>query len=634
MIGLPSMRMLAGLLILATFLAWCSASQAQTAQEKAALILFKSGKEKFKKGDLQGALPDLERAFNIVPADKRIYVQYYLALTYERTGNCEKARPLLESLKGRVEGPQEDARKEAMARCLLDQVETLTRNGDCDQANRILESVPHPVSHEIDARRESLFGGCEVAVARTLMEKGQCKKALAVLEAPTTRFSASNEAAAQEIARRCRRVIVGFDNKTAVQKAAWILVESAISLMDSGKPDKAIPKLVKALKVYDEPHIHKHAARAFFQVFDCPRAVQNAARAADALPEFREEAGRIEAWCETFYIPPDAPIHRPTRKLLMGRYMEAWVVGTRDRAESLSRLIATLDTWDNPKVRLYIGRELVRQRRYADALKMLEPLRGKLPDRQWDVNNMIELARFGVADLNPQEDKAALFERWKKAEGLLEQGKYDEAEKLLVTVSHNPFVARTMARIHAHEGDCRAQETDLSWLTGDFEDKAFEQKAKAECADVEGRRKAEQARRERELEEAAKAAALRRSLQSIRKRKILGWCLVGGGVALIGTSGYFFWRYFDARSSVRSAKSDYDTAVDQAGFDEARDRANAAISRARTNSIVGYVLAGAGAAIGVWGVATLLTMPDAPSTAAVLPMLGPGATGVVLRGRF
>ena len=121
--------------------------------------------------------------------------------------------------------------------------------------------------------------------------------------------------------------------------------------------------------------------------------------------------------------------------------------------------------------------------------------------------------------------------------------------------------------------------------------------------------------------------------------EILGYCFIWSGVVLVATSGYFFLEYRDDLRDIDNRIDDYRLFADPSDhgrFLELKSSIRNAQSSARTNSIVGYVLAGVGTASVVWGLVELLTLGSRPPSkkVSVVPAFHGNSVGISLHSGF
>ena len=140
-------------------------------------------------------------------------------------------------------------------------------------------------------------------------------------------------------------------------------------------------------------------------------------------------------------------------------------------------------------------------------------------------------------------------------------------------------------------------------------------------------------------DESLRVATLAEEKKRRNVHEILGHCLLWGGTALVVSSGYFFLRYRDARQDVKDGLDEYRAflnPIDSAGFQQLRNSIGKAQSTARTNSIVGYVFAGVGAASVIWGLVELLTVSSRQLSKSVsfTPAIHGNAVSISLYGGF
>jgi len=279
-------------------------SQGSSVEDQAALILYQSGRDKFKAEDYQGAATALRKAFGLSP---NVFSQYYLGLSLERIGQCEEALPNLVALAGKLAADQELLRRGSHARCILSRAESLSKEGDCPAVARELETIRWPLDQPEETRRGELAGSCIIDRAIHLKEQARCREALNGLKSLTVPLSPRNESRKALATRECESLIAGFKPSSTLEQAAFMLVLEGTALVDAGQVSAGIQKLEKALIVLDEPHIHLHLARAYAATSDCKGATRHAEAALKALPELRDQMKPLQNKCPDIAVPgPEA----------------------------------------------------------------------------------------------------------------------------------------------------------------------------------------------------------------------------------------------------------------------------------------------------------------------------------------
>lgn len=636
------LQKLFGAILLAVIMFLSPPIRAQTEEEKAALILFESGKKKFQSDNFKGAREDLSKALAVVPDKYAVFVKYYLALSFEQLGQCREASPLLKALQLQLKAEHHEQisnTQKALNSCILNDAENLANAGNCRDCNQLLHSIRGDLRHLDWAKKARIVGSCEVRKAKSLAEQGQCKEAIKVLEGSSLEFASEHASRRKEITQRCRRELIGFVPDTASKKAAWVLVEKALELMDQEKPRQAAMKLRTALKVHEDPHIHMHASRAFFAQFDCIKALSHANETGSSVPEFQEEVQAMAFFCAVFSIPASANLPHNERRNLMQFYREANLPGVRGKPATLDALAETLASYDNPRLRLYLGSTWIDEANYSAAAAVLEGVKGRLPERKKEVTELLDFARFAAVDENVDPAKKALFDRWVLARNLIDDGAIDDAETYLLTIADNPYVARSLGQISARRGDCDRTVQYLDQARKKLGKTKADFSLLRQCETV-ARAIFEQREREAvEAEEKARLAEIARKNSAVKNRKILSYCLIGGGIVVAGASGYFFWKYYDYESDIGSKMDQYkglDWHQGQPAFANLREDVDHARSQARIHSAVGYAMVGVGVGVGVAGLAVLLTTDSAPSDdgVAVSPLMGKGVSGLSISGGF
>jgi len=601
-----------------------SLSQARTSEDQAALILYQSGREKFKADDFEGAAKDLSKANRLAP---NVFIQFYLAIALQRSGNCAESKALLESLTGKLEDDQEQQRLRSQTTCLIQEAEAFTKAGDCVQSARVLASMNWHLDDALDLRRAELVGTCEVESATRLMKSGQYRSALERMEALQLPLMPANSDRRTAILRDCRVAIIGFTPDSPETKAAFLLVQEGLSLLDAGRGQEGIAKLERALQVVDEPHIHLHLARARARAFNCEAAAQDASLAAAALPEDRKELQDILDWCSTFDIPASAGLDEATRTQLMTRYEEAG-----SAADPITALSATLQIYDNMRVRLLLAHQLAAKERWKELQDMLQPLH----DAEGDVSPWVvatwDLARFAVLDQNPSPQKQAIFERYMKAREAIEAGRWLDARTFLEPIAKNPFVALAAVKVASGERQCDEIESRIPYIVEHLPDQKVRlSRILDDCeGTVAAQRKAEKERLDRE--ESVRAARARQD------RRTQGYALIGVGTAVLGGAGVLFWRYFDGKGPYDRSVNIYRNSKDANAVQAARKTIPERSRMLNVYSGLGYAAAGVGAAFLGWGIADAILGQDsrAPKgvSTRVLPAIGTGGMGIAISGIF
>lgn len=616
------------LLALATPVVFPVAALAQSADEEAALILYESGRDRFKAGDLEGSVKDLEKAYSLAPNQ---FVRYYLALALSGLGRCEDAIPHLQALYGFLKGDQETARREAVAACDLKSAESLSRSGDCPAVNRLLSGLPSTLPPAMAERRSALTGACELLEAEKGAVAGRCGQVLADLEGlDSETLTPDNSRRRASLLARCRREILGFEPQTAAQKAAAVLVQEGLSLQAQGRETDAATRYEKALRLFDDPTIRLKAARARVVSGACAEGLAHAEAARKGgLPGLDVEMADLKAWCDTFAVPVDAPLSSGDRKALQARYRAALQAGDA----GLPDLVDSLTVYDQPRVRLFAGRRLAGKGEWDAASRVLEGAVGRLPpDREKEVAELLALARFAARDGNTNPDKAAVFATWSKGRALLDAGRDSEAVGVLRPIEKNPLVARDLAEIAGRRGDCaeareRIRQAAAGVKLGDEWVKGLLDR----CTQV-----AEKMRKDR-AHQAAEAAAAERAGKA-KGRRIASYVLWATGAVAAGVGGYFAWSYTDARSDVIAKMRAYDRVVkDPLKAAGARSAVKSAQDKARLQIYLGAGMGVASAALIAGGVVTWLQAKaiEGPPAVTVSPILWPaGSAGLALQGGF
>jgi hypothetical protein len=533
------------------------------------------------------------------------------------------ARPHLVRLAGRLKEAQEEARLDALGACLLSEAEKASRAGDCEASGRALAAIGWPLKPELSTRRLGLAGRCEVARARELERAGKCAEAMAVLAGVFRDLAPDVANERDALVSRCRDSLVGFAATTADQKAAAQLAIEGMSLLQAGRAAEASDRMEQALRLHEEPRLRLLAARTRFANFDCSEARTHASVAARTLDAAAGEARAISDWCDAFYIPPVSTLDLAGRRAMMERYRAA----ARQEDGGFADLVASLESYDNPRLRLFLGRNLLAAAKYGRAVELLEGAEGRMPDRETELAAFLEQARFCALDANPAVDKTALYRRYASGRDLLAADRDLDASDTLRPIDRNPFVARELARIAARAGRCDEARRYLDAASGKIRLAAgFTGEVEQECRAVtesirfQRERRASQARTDRE-----------RSRVVVRRYVSIG--LLTAGVASAGLSGLFFHRYKTARADVDLSLAAYRKAgpgTTQADFALLRANVTNAQNRARLNSGLGWGLAGAGVALTAWGAWWLAdSLSWTPATA-----IGPDGGALGITGRF
>ena len=575
-------------LVMVAGAAW---GQGRHPDEEAALILYESGRDAFKNGDDETAIRDLERALSLVPND---FIRFYLGMAYERSGKCTNAKPLLQMLAGRLPTEQEAARFAALVRCGLAEAESLLQAGDCPGVAAALAGMKGRLPPDLEARRRAMVGACEVRKAQELADQGKCPDAMTWLEKVPKEVAPETEGARRRILGECQRRVAGFVPRDSASRAAFVLLKAGRQALESGNASLAVDKLEKALSLYDEPHIRLLAARARYALLDCPGALAHGERAISDLPEAREEVDSMRAWCATFHIPegvPEgAPLDKDARRALMERYREA----TSLRASGIEALAATLSTYDNPAVRIYLGRRLHAAGRHDEAVQMLESVPANRLDPE--AAELLQRARFAAMDQNPGKVKDEAYEKWRKAAMRLEKGDAAGAVELASPYPRNPFVARVLAEAYARMGECDRMMPHLSWANRlPSLPQGWADSVVADC-----RMASERLARERELSEQGRVAVFLK--KKARVQRGFGYGLLGVSAACIAVAAVAGWQYHKAVSDSESAMSSYRKATSAAAATAARSAASDAREGARRWSTVGWTVGAVGAAAATTGV--------------------------------
>lgn len=599
---------------------------AQRADEDAALILYQSGRDRYKAGELEEALKDLEKAWGLAP---NLFIRFYLALTYTGLGRCTDAIPHLEEMAGQLRGDQETSRRDALSRCRLQQAREASRKGDCEESARRLQALPESLPEDLEAMRADLRGRCEVDRAAAKAQKGRCEEVLPELEAIPAGDLAPDvaEKRAQWLAK-CQVEVVGFDPQTAAQKAAAVLVREGLSRRAQGREAEAAVRFEKALKLYDHPHVRVLAARARVSSGACKEGLAHAEVARrESLPGIEAEIAELQAWCDTFAVPPEAPLTPEQRRSLQARYREALEQGE----EGLETLEATLQVYDQPRVRLFLARRRADQGRWADIPRLLGSVTGSLPpDREQEVADLLEVARFAERDGNPESDKRKVHGEWKRARELLGAGRWDEAEVVLRSIQANPLVARELAGLAVRRGDCEEVRVRIGQAAQGLtlgEDWVREQLD--QCARIA--QENQQERQRQALEETR-----RQRMQRARTLRTASYALWGVTAAAAGAGGYFAWAWADARSRSLDRMREYDRATSQDEAEKARSAVEAARSSQRLQAILGGVSAAVAVGCAAGAIVTLWQAKDleAPIRVGVVPMGSAGSLGAIVAGTF
>jgi len=599
---------------------------AQRADEDAALILYQSGRDRYKAGELEEALKDLEKAWGLAP---NLFIRFYLALTYTGLGRCDDAIPHLEAMGGQLRGEQETTRRDALSRCRLLQARETARKGDCEETARRLQALPEPLPEELEAMRADLRGRCEVDRAAARAAKGRCEEVLPELEAIPSEGLAKDVAEKRgEWLRKCLLEVVGFEPATAAQRAAAVLVREGLSWKARGREAEAALRFEKALKLFDHPHVRVLAARARVASGGCKEGLAHAEVARqEALPGIEEEIADLQAWCDTFAVPPDAPLTAEQRRSLQARYRESLEQGE----EGLDALEATLQVYDQPRIRLFLARRRADQGRWADVPRLLQNVSGSLPpEREREVADLLEVARFAERDANDERDKRKVHAEWKRARELLEGAQWDQAEVVLRSIQANPLVARELAVLAVRRGDCEevrvriGQAAQGLTLGEDWVREQLEQ-----CARIARENLLEQQRQA--IEEAQ-----RQRMQRARTLRTASYALWGVTAAAAGAGGYFAWAWADARSRALDRMREYDRATSLEEATKARDAVDAARASQRLQAILGGVSAAVAAGCAAGAIVTLVQARDleAPVRVGVVPMGSAGSVGAVVMGTF
>lgn len=549
--------------------------------EDAALILYREGRDAFKRGDDATAVRELQRAFALAPND---FIRYYLGLALERSGRCGEAMPHLLALAGRLPAEQERARVAAAARCEVRRAEVLANEGRCAEAAEVLAGVPGGVSPEADGGRT-------------------------------------------RIATECERRAAGFVPENASQRAALVLVLAGRRMLEEGNPAGAAERFEKAIALFDEPHIRLLAARARYADLRCPEALRHSQAAVSGLPDAREEVEAMRAWCETFAVGDDAPVDTRTRRSLMARYRDA----TSLRTGGFELLSATLATYDNPAVRLYLARRLYALGRFEEAASMARGAVGRLAGREAEVTDVLDRARFAAADANEGVPKDRVYDAWRKAEALLRDGDATGAIDTVRAWPLNPAVARVLAEAHARRGECEAAETHVT-LAQSSEPPPGPTWARDVRSACLGYRQALLAEREQAL----RRERLLSRRAAFRARRGVSWGLIATGAACLVVAGVSGWQYAAAGADSDDAMAAYDAATTGPQAAAARARAEEARDRARAWSATGWATGAAGVAAMTAGVLlrVLTDRGEAALPVVATPAAPGGAAGLSLSGRF
>jgi len=574
-------------LLVVLFSGMALAQAPMTDDERAALILYKAGKEKFKAGDYIGALQDFRKAHLLAPNQ---YVSYYLGLSYARLDRCDDALPFLEGVTG-LEGDQEASRVEALVSCRLKAVETLVEAGECERANRMLAELKR-VPDSLETRRSSLIGRCETNQAKRLMSQGHCKEAIAILNKLQDIASPELQRERDDLIRDCNHLIAGFAPQTPEQKAAFLLVQRGVAKLDAGDYKAAAESFEKALAVYDEPHVRLMAARAWYESYDCSRALPHVAIAEEKLPEAAVETATMRDWCNTFYLPQDAALDQATRLRVMAIYRQA----ARDEGRTADLLVQSLSLFDNPKIRLLAGQKLLGARRWAEAQEVLAPIASSSLEAQ----RLHRMAQFCAADHNEDPRKDALFQDYLLAEAALGRGETGEVRRLLRGQPANPYSARLLALATAAEGDCKEMDSHAALAREGHILSDEDEAVLRTCPEVAERKRLE-------AERAAMERARAKKAREAMARRIGGAVLLGAGAALAASGGYMFYLYAQDSDTVSSQLGRYRAATDPTMISDLRGEIADTQHLGRVHSGVGMglLLGGAGAmACGVWMIIT------------------------------
>jgi tetratricopeptide (TPR) repeat protein len=210
------------LLVLVTALAPLDA-RAQSAEEDAAIGLFEKGKQAFKAGKFEEALPLFRSAHTVID---NVHTQYYLGRAYAATKHCEEALPFLAQV----------------ANKLPPQVETLRAN---------------------DETR------CLMVVARAKVTADDCRAALPMLESLEGRVTVEEEAWRAQKTGYCSTRATDFPANTPTRKAAYGLYEAGLTAESAGDLAGAAALFEKTLALADEPIVRRHLARAQVATAGC-----------------------------------------------------------------------------------------------------------------------------------------------------------------------------------------------------------------------------------------------------------------------------------------------------------------------------------------------------------------------------
>lgn len=608
------------------FLLFPSVSRSQRADEDAALILYQSGRDRFKAGDLEEALKDLEKAWGLAP---NLFIRFYLALTYTGLGRCAEAVPHLEEMGGSLRGDQETARRDALSRCRIRQAREAAQMGDCEKSARLLQGLPEPLPEDLKTQRDDLTGRCEVDRAVARAQKGRCEEVLPELEAiPAEGLPPDVAEKRGEWLRRCQQEVVGFEPVTAAQKAAAVLVREGLARKALGREAEAAVRFEKALKLYDHPHVRVLAARARVSSGACKEGLAHAEVARrEALPGIEGEIEELRAWCDTFAVPPDAPLAPDLRRSLQARYREALEQGE----EGLDALEATLSVYDQPRIRLFLARRRADQGRWSDIPRLLGTVPGSLPpDREQEVADLLEIARFAERDGNAEPDKRKVHGEWKRARELLGSGQWDQAEVVLRSIQANPLVARELAVLAVRRGDCEEVRVRIGQAAQGLtlgEDWVREQLG--QCTRIA--QENQQERQRLALEETR-----RQRIQRARTLRTASYALWGLTAAAAGAGGYFAWAWTDARSRSLDRMREYDRATSQEEAEKARNAVESARSSQRLQAILGGVSGAVALGCAAGAIVTLVQARDleAPVRIGIVPMGSVGSMGALVVGTF
>jgi tetratricopeptide (TPR) repeat protein len=189
-------------------------SAAESAEEKAALALFNQGREAFKAGKIDEAIPLLESALQVIDNP---YIRYFLGTSYAAANRCSDAVPILATLAG---------------------------------------TLPD----DIEAKRASDTSRCQLSEARARVEADDCKGAMPHLEALAGTLDPEQEKWREEKAAYCEPRSKEFTTDTPLRAAAHDLFLAARAAGRAGNGSKATALYEKALQLADEPIIRRELA--------------------------------------------------------------------------------------------------------------------------------------------------------------------------------------------------------------------------------------------------------------------------------------------------------------------------------------------------------------------------------------